>query len=416
MSIPPDDQYLGEPEYPAPWATKAPREGLRDTDAARIVSLAPDVCLTPVGSSAVPVPYPIHDLCGHDAGYATTVNMTGQRVMKLSSNTTHVHGDAPGTDKGVVSGTVEDVCEPVGHAAQVRAEGSNLVRHLDRFDMNAGNTQGEAIFCRDQGTYEPPTDTDPIKGSLVADGRAGQWGEAASVSEEGLVQQAYVRPMPGVRPYIPGMGPRFPPQLRPIPRPPNPKLDPKPVPGPVPPPIGNPDGNVRVDEECPFEMVCFLPKPKHDREEFRRQLKMQEGALNRLTPSRYLARRGAFGPSIKAIGETARLRYRLQAERTYNSNNGDGAFVRDYAGQDALHRLDSVAGGDPTDIAGMGGGYENQTIGSQWNGYENPQNSSGSQKRVEKVDKHAEKLQARGCELMRVILEICELYDPALVA
>lgn len=446
MSLPPNDQYIGEPDSPPPWATRQPREGMRDTDAARIVSLAPDVCLTPVGSSVVPVPYPVHDLCGHDENYTPSVRMTGQKTMVLRSNTTHVHGDAPGTRKGVVSGTVGDVCEPVGHAGAVRAEGSNVIRHLDRCKMNAGNTEGEAIFVRDQGRYEPPADTDPVKGSMTieAEGddrandaerndaepadasapgvtavvRRGSWGDAAVLpanASDGPAEYAYVRPMPG-RPYIPLLGPRFPPQLRPIPRPPKPNLDPKPVPGPVPPPMGNPDGNVRVDEECPFEQVCFLPKPKHKREEFRKQLKMQEGALNQLTPSRYLARRGAFGPSIKALAESARDRYRRNYRRRYDYLKGRGAFDRDFKGEDALHRLDSVAGGDPTDIARMGGGYENQTIGSQWSGYENPKNKSGSQKRVEKVDAHAEKLKARGCELMRVILEICELYDPELMA
>lgn len=42
MSIP-GDSYIGEPGYPAPWTTRTPREGLRDTDEARIISLAPDV-------------------------------------------------------------------------------------------------------------------------------------------------------------------------------------------------------------------------------------------------------------------------------------------------------------------------------------------------------------------------------------
>jgi hypothetical protein len=30
MSVPPsDDNYIGEPQYPAPWTTKKPRESLR---------------------------------------------------------------------------------------------------------------------------------------------------------------------------------------------------------------------------------------------------------------------------------------------------------------------------------------------------------------------------------------------------
>jgi hypothetical protein len=165
MSISRDD-YIGEPGYPAPWTTKQPREGLRDIDEARIVSLSPDVCLTPVGSSVVPIPYPVVDYCGHDRSYTPSVRFTGKKAMVMRSCTTHVHGDAPGTKKGVKSGTVESICEPIGHASQVRAEGSNVIRHLDRFWMNNKNTQGEAIFVRDMATYQAPAIGDPIPGSL----------------------------------------------------------------------------------------------------------------------------------------------------------------------------------------------------------------------------------------------------------
>ncbi|MGO7373143.1 PAAR-like domain-containing protein [Rhizobium ruizarguesonis] len=169
MSIP-RDNYVGEPDYPAPWTTRQPREGLRDLDEAKIVSLAPDVCLTPVGSSVVPIPYPIVDYCGHDKDYTPSVRFTGKKAMVMRSRTTHVHGDAPGTRKGVKSGTVENVCEPIGHADQVRAESSHVIRHLDRFWMNNRNTQGEAIFVRGTETYAPPKDDDPVRGSLRANG------------------------------------------------------------------------------------------------------------------------------------------------------------------------------------------------------------------------------------------------------
>ncbi|MGV1951643.1 PAAR-like domain-containing protein [Agrobacterium vitis] len=167
MSIP-HDPYLGEPGYPGPWTTKQPREGLRDLDEARIVSLSPDVCWTPIGSSVVAIPYPIVDFCGHDQNYTPSVRFTGKKAMVMRSCTTHVHGDKPGVKKGVNSGTVESICEPVGHADQVRAEGSYVIRHLDRFKMNNGNTEGEAIFVRDTSTYDPPKDDDPVPGSLRA--------------------------------------------------------------------------------------------------------------------------------------------------------------------------------------------------------------------------------------------------------
>jgi len=165
MSIP-RDNYVGEPLYPDPWTTNKPREGLRDIDEARIVSLAPDVCLTPVGSSVVPIPYPVVDFCGHDKNYTPSVRFTRKKAMVMRSCTTHVHGDKPGIRKGRKSGTVESICEPIGHADQVRAEGSHVIRHLDRFYMNNKNTEGEAIFVRSTQTYAPPKDDDPVPGSL----------------------------------------------------------------------------------------------------------------------------------------------------------------------------------------------------------------------------------------------------------
>ncbi len=66
------------------------------------------------------------------------------------------------------SGIVGGISEPIGHAAQVRAEGSPVIRHLDRFWMNNRNTVGEAIFLRDTRAYLAPEDDDPVPGSLFA--------------------------------------------------------------------------------------------------------------------------------------------------------------------------------------------------------------------------------------------------------
>jgi Domain of unknown function (DUF4150) len=163
MSLPPPtDNYIGEPQYPAPWTTKKPREGLRDTDAALIVSLTPDVCKSPT----VPIPYPIVDFCGHDENYTQSVRFTSQKAMALRSNTTHVHGDEPGVGKGVKSGTVGARCHPIEHADQVFAEGSPVIRHLDRCHMNDRNTVGEACFVRDTKSYQALRDDDPVPGSL----------------------------------------------------------------------------------------------------------------------------------------------------------------------------------------------------------------------------------------------------------
>ncbi|WP_372574332.1 DUF4150 domain-containing protein [Ruegeria jejuensis] len=161
MSLPGDD-YVGEPGYPAPWTTSTPREGLRDSDAAVVVSLAPDVCK----STKTPIPYPVVEFCGHDEGYTPSVRFTGQKAMVFRSHTTDVHGDEPGRGGGVASGTCGGICEPIEHADQVRAEGSPVIRHLDRFHMNNRNTEGEAIFVRDMLTYAAPEDDDPLPGSM----------------------------------------------------------------------------------------------------------------------------------------------------------------------------------------------------------------------------------------------------------
>lgn len=207
MSIPGDD-YISEPGYPAPWTTSLPLEGLRDTDEARIISLAPDVCRSP----SVPVPYPVVDFCGHDENYTPSVRFTGQKAMVMRSHTSHVHGDDPGVGKGVKSNTVNGICEPIGHAAQVRAEGSHVIRHLDRFYMNDRNTLGEAIFCKDMAPRKAPKDDDPLPGSLRLADASGNWAQYAQAQAAPAARGPLPQPQPApvtrppgqvIRPNIP---------------------------------------------------------------------------------------------------------------------------------------------------------------------------------------------------------------------
>ena len=196
MSIP--DDYIGEPGYPAPWTTSTPREGLRDTDQALIISLAPDVCRSP----GTPVPYPVVDFCGHDENYTPSVRFTGQKAMVMRSNTRHVHGDEPGIGKGVVSNTVGGISEPIEHASQVRAEGRHVIRHLDRFHMNNRNTVGEAIFVRDTASYPAPKDDDPLPGSIQLADASPNWAQYAQAAptQTGSVARQTPAPRPGSAP------------------------------------------------------------------------------------------------------------------------------------------------------------------------------------------------------------------------
>jgi hypothetical protein len=60
-------------------------------------------------------------------------------------------------------------------ASNFRAEGSLVIRHLNRFYMNNRNTVGEALFVRDPGIYPAPKDDDPVPGSLLLADASGNW-------------------------------------------------------------------------------------------------------------------------------------------------------------------------------------------------------------------------------------------------
>ncbi len=212
---------------------------MRDTDASKIVSLAPSVNLTPVGNQMMPTPYNVVDYGGHDEGYAATVFFTGQRVMRLASLTQHVHGDEAGTGGGAKSGTHGGVCEPIQHAAQFRVEGSPVIRHLDRCWMNNRNTVGECQFTRDTATYEPPPDTDRIAGSVAT-----RVNNEPQIMSDAAPDPSLSRP--GAQLAYNDTGQRFTP---PAPTAVPPVSPPQPIPGtptsPTPrPPPGRPSGSV----------------------------------------------------------------------------------------------------------------------------------------------------------------------------
>ncbi len=143
MSLPPDPDW-----------TDTPREAIRDNAKPKILSLTPDVCKTPIGSSTPPIPYCIVGYPDEAAdNYTSSVFFTGQKAMVLRSSTTCCHGDEPGTAKGVKSGTVGDICEPLDHSATVRTEGSPVIRNLDKYYMNCSNTFGCVYWSEDTETY-----------------------------------------------------------------------------------------------------------------------------------------------------------------------------------------------------------------------------------------------------------------------
>jgi hypothetical protein len=132
-----------------------PKEGSRDIGDGIIISLSPDVCLTPVGSSTVPVPYSVFAYQSDDANTAATVRMTGKRAHNMGSVVTVTKGDGPGSSGGVVSGTVGAACHPKGHSATVNIQGKPALRHGDEWYMNNKNTVGKLTYVKSGETWEP---------------------------------------------------------------------------------------------------------------------------------------------------------------------------------------------------------------------------------------------------------------------
>ncbi|BDA94832.1 hypothetical protein E5AUHO_24210 [Citrobacter freundii] len=109
----------------------------------KVVSTKPDVCKTPMGPSTPPVPYPVTANMGAAVMVVSSVKLNGCPAVVLDqSKIPQTIGDTAGAAKGVSSGTVGDVCEPLDHSKTVRFGRRPMLRHNDEFWMNSRNTVG----------------------------------------------------------------------------------------------------------------------------------------------------------------------------------------------------------------------------------------------------------------------------------
>ncbi|MFY0781050.1 polymorphic toxin type 15 domain-containing protein [Peribacillus simplex] len=122
--------------------------------------------------------------------------------------------------------------------------------------------------------------------------------------------------------------------------------------------------------------VMFKQNPKHNAEEFARQLKDQEKGLNDLTIEEYLKNRERYIEEGRALeGNAAQklarkealkekvLELRKQGLSRQDANKKANEWLETQA---ALHNPDQIAGGNPINIGGMGDKKVNSSIGSQW--------------------------------------------------
>ncbi len=117
------------------------------------ISSAPDVCKTPIGNSTPPIPYSVVSQAADASGYTRSVSIDGNPTAIASSTHTQCSGDAPGSAKGIGSGTTGNITHFTSYSFDIKCEGEGVVRHLDTTTMNNRNTSGMVY-----GTSTTPTD------------------------------------------------------------------------------------------------------------------------------------------------------------------------------------------------------------------------------------------------------------------
>jgi hypothetical protein len=102
----------------------------------------PDVCLTPIGNAVVPIPYPNLGQSMDTSKGPKSVKTDGKMPMVKGAKYSKSTGDEPGVRKGVVSGTIKDVCEFMMYSFDVKFEGKNVCRLGDPLWHNKKNILG----------------------------------------------------------------------------------------------------------------------------------------------------------------------------------------------------------------------------------------------------------------------------------
>lgn len=107
------------------------------------VSVAPDVCKTPMGGSTPPVPYPVVSKLETAKDASPNVHANDALVQKHDKTIMPTtEGDEPGTAKGVKSGTVGQQSWSQEHSPNVNVNDKPVVRHDDKTEMN-GDKKGQ---------------------------------------------------------------------------------------------------------------------------------------------------------------------------------------------------------------------------------------------------------------------------------
>jgi hypothetical protein len=114
-------------------------QGIANTDSGDVVISGPDVCLTPMGPSMVPVPYTNIARSSSLLGGTKTVKVNGCMGAIDGCCYSTSTGDLPGIGTGVVSGTVGGKAEFINCSFDVKIEGKGVCRNSDPMTQNSKN-------------------------------------------------------------------------------------------------------------------------------------------------------------------------------------------------------------------------------------------------------------------------------------
>ena len=119
-----------------------PREGARDTGDGILVSIYPDVCLTPCGSTMVPVPYMIVSKLDWSKRTVPDVTFRSDEAFTMDSRTDKVTGNEAGTGGGIVSGVNRGWCRPQSNKTNFFVKGHQVIQHDCIYEMNCAGPNG----------------------------------------------------------------------------------------------------------------------------------------------------------------------------------------------------------------------------------------------------------------------------------
>jgi len=108
-----------------------------------VLTTSPDVCLTPMGATVVPIPYVNVARSVDTSNGSRTVTVDGNPIMLKDSVFSTSSGDEPGTAGGVTSGVNRGKAKFVNYSNNVFVEGRPVCRRLDPMISNLsspGNT------------------------------------------------------------------------------------------------------------------------------------------------------------------------------------------------------------------------------------------------------------------------------------